>query len=267
MKRVAEPRVELWRHGMIQTRGLGKVFLPPRWPLSLAVRTLRRKVRALSKVSLDIPAGEILGVVGPNGAGKTTLLRILATLLLPSEGSGRVNGVDLVASAATIRRTVALASAEDRGFYWRLTGLENLEFFAGLRGLRPRNARRRARALAEAVDLGAICEEPVARYTTGMRQRLNVARALLDRPAVLLLDEPTRSLDPIATSTVRGLIAHLASDEGVTILIATHDLEEAESLCNRVAILDAGSLRAVVPARGGEGRLLGLYQRALLPHA
>jgi ABC-2 type transport system ATP-binding protein len=248
---------------MIRTRGLGKVFLPPRWPLSLAVPTLRRRVLALSNVSLDVERGEILGVVGPNGAGKTTLLRILATLLLPSEGSAHVNGTDLVIGAAAVRRTVALASAEDRGFYWRLTGLENLEFFAGLRGLHPGKARRRARALAEALDLAAICEEPVARYTTGMRQRLNVARALLDRPTVLLLDEPTRSLDPVATSMVRALVARLAVEDGVTIVIATHDLDEAESLCDRVAILDTGLLRAIVSVRAGEGRLQGFYHRAL----
>ncbi len=248
---------------MIRTRDLGKTYLAPPWPLSLGGRHLEHEVRALHAITLEIEGGEVFGIVGPNGAGKTTLLKIISTLVPPSRGTARVNGADLVMEAAAVRRTVGLATGEERGFYWRLTGSENLEFFAGLRGLGPRESRKRAFQVLEIVDLLPMAKEPLTRYTTGMRQRLGLARALIGGPQVLLLDEPTRSLDPMAAQAVQALIRRLAADDRVTVLIATHNLDEAEGVCGRVAILADGTVRSVVAVRSGEGRLGDQY-RALI---
>jgi ABC-2 type transport system ATP-binding protein len=244
---------------MIRTRDLSKTFSPPPWPLSLVGRPLTHEVRALDSVTLDIDPGEVFGVIGPNGAGKTTLLKVLSTLILPTRGTARVNGADLVRGAEAVRRSVGIATGEERGFYWRLTGAENLEFFGGLRGFAPREAGRRAREALELVDLLPIAKEPVMRYTTGMRQRLSLARALLARPRVLLLDEPTRSLDPTAVQGVHALVRRLATDDRVTVMITTHNLEEAEAVCTRVAVLTDGTVRSVVSVAPGEGRLRDRY--------
>jgi len=252
--------------GMIRTRALGKTFLPPPWPRSLVGRKLDHEVRALQNVTLEIEQREVFGIVGPNGAGKTTLLKILSTLILPSCGTARVNGADLIRGAAAVRRSIGLATGEERGFYWRLTGSENLEFFGGLRGFSPREARRRAFQVLELVDLLPLIKEPLTRYTTGMRQRLGLARALLGRPQVLLLDEPTRSLDPLAAHGVHALLRRLASEEHVTVLIATHNLGEAEGLCSRVAVLADGTVRSVVSASSEGGRLEDRYRALLGAH-
>ncbi len=248
---------------MIRTRDLGKTFVPPPWPLSLVGRQLRHEVHALRSVTLEIERGEVFGIVGPNGAGKTTLLKILSTLVLPSCGTARINGADLIRGAAAVRRSIGLATGEERGFYWRLTGRENLEFFGGLRGFSPRDARRRASQALELVDLLPMGEELLIRYSTGMRQRLGLARALLGQPQVLLLDEPTRSLDPVAAQGMQALIRRLATDERATVVIATHNLDEAEGVCTHVAILADGMVRSVVSVSAGEGRLGDRY-RALL---
>jgi ABC-2 type transport system ATP-binding protein len=248
---------------MIRTRELGKTFLPPPWPLSLVGRPLTREVRAFDGITLDIDPGEVFGVMGPNGAGKTTLLKVLSTLILPSRGSARVDGSDLVHGAHAVRRSVGIATGEERGFYWRLTGMENLEFFAGLRGFAPREARQRAAEALEMVDLGPRAKDPVIRYTTGMRQRLSLARALLARPRVLLLDEPTRSLDPMAAQAVQALVRRLAAEDRITIMIATHNLEEAEAVCTRVAVLSDGTVRSIVSVAPGERRLRDRYASLL----
>jgi ABC-2 type transport system ATP-binding protein len=248
---------------MIRTRDLGKTFLPPPWPLSLLGRHLDHEVHALQSVSLDIERGEVVGIVGPNGAGKTTLLKILSTLVLPSRGRAWIDGADVISGSAAVRRSIGLATGEERGFYWRLTGAENLEFFGGLRGFSPRESRRRASQTLERVDLLSMAREPLTRYTTGMRQRLGLARALIGNPRVLLLDEPTRSLDPMAARGVQTLIRRMAMDERVTVLIATHNLDEAEALCHRVAVLADGTVRAVVFVSPGRGRLEDQY-RAIL---
>jgi ABC-2 type transport system ATP-binding protein len=248
---------------MIRTNDLGKTFFPPPWPISLVGRQIDHEVRALQNITFEVGHGEVFGIVGPNGAGKTTLLKVLSTLILPSCGTARINGADLVRRADAVRRSIGLATGEERGFYWRLTGGENLEFFGGLRGFSPREARLKASHALALVDLLPMAREPLTRYTTGMRQRLGLARALLGQPEVLLLDEPTRSLDPMAAQGVQALIRRLATDERVTVLIATHNLDEAEGLCSRVAVLVNGSVRSVVTVSPGSGRLGDRY-RALV---
>ena len=240
---------------MIETRNLGKTYGPRFW----GVR--RRPVPALRGVTLRVGPGEIFGIMGPNGAGKTTLLRLLATLVPPSTGTATIGDADLIRDSGRVRQLVGLASGEDRGFYWRLTARENLEFFAGLVGMAPGAARRRADEVLDLVDLGSMGGQPVGEYSTGLRQRLSIARALLGAPRVLLLDEPTRSLDPLAASWALALMERLALG-GATVLMATHSLEEAQRLCHRVAFLVRGCLREIVEVARCEGRLESRYRSA-----
>jgi len=203
-----------------------------------------RLVTAVDGVTLSVERGELFGLLGPNGAGKTTLIKLLCTLIVPTAGTARVNGYDLRQEAA-IKASVGLVTGDERSFYWRLSGRQNLEFFAALHGLPPEHARRRVQQVLELVELAAIADEQFQTYSTGMRQRLSIARGLLHAPQLLFLDEPTKSLDPLATRHLHELIQkRLVGQEGVTIFLTTHRLEEAEQLCDRVAIMDKGHLRA-----------------------
>jgi ABC-2 type transport system ATP-binding protein len=247
---------------MIDTCDLGKIYTPVFRGL-FGPRS--REVNALRKVTLRVERGEVFGLMGPNGAGKTTLLRLLATLVPPSAGHARVAGADLVREAARVRRVVGFASGEERGFYWRLSGLHNLEFFAGVLGMSPAAARSRAAEALERMDLLPMAGQPAGEYSTGMRQRLGIARALLGRPAVLLLDEPTRSLDPVAASGLHTLIARLAADSRTTVLLATHNFDEAARVCDRVAVLVAGAVREIVPGAAAGRDVAARYRAALVP--
>jgi len=211
---------------------------------------LRRKtkspVEALHDVSFDVYRGEIFGLIGRNGAGKTTLTKIVATLVQPTHGTVTVNGFDSVGDDESVRMQVGLSGAEERSFYWRLTSEQNLIFFARLYGLADRLARLRIAALFAQLELEDVARKRFGELSTGNKQRLAVARALLPNPPVLLLDEPTRSLDPLAASRMRELIKTLArQDPPVTILFTSHNLAEVETLCSRVAVISAGQIRAV----------------------
>ncbi len=211
---------------------------------------LRRKtkapVEALRDVSFDVYRGEIFGLIGRNGAGKTTLTKIVATLVQPTRGTVTVNGFDSVHDDERVRMQVGLSGAEERSFYWRLTSEQNLLFFARLYGLGDRVAKQRIAALFAQLELEEVVRKRFGELSTGNKQRLAVARALLPNPPVLLLDEPTRSLDPLAASRMRELIKALAQqDPPVTILFTSHNLAEVETLCSRVAIISAGEIRAV----------------------
>jgi ABC-2 type transport system ATP-binding protein len=211
---------------------------------------LRRKtkapVEALRDVSFEVYRGEIFGLIGRNGAGKTTLTKIVATLVQPTLGTVAVNGFDSVRDDEKVRTQVGLSGAEERSFYWRLTSEQNLIFFARLYGLGDRLAKQRIAALFAQLELEDVRRKRFGELSTGNKQRLAVARALLPNPPVLLLDEPTRSLDPLAASRMRELIKTLArQDPPVTILFTSHNLAEVETLCSRVAIISAGEIRAV----------------------
>ena len=175
---------------------------------------LRRKtkapVEALRDVSFDVYRGEIFGLIGRNGAGKTTLTKIVATLVQPTHGTVTVNGFDSVDDDEKVRMQVGLSGAEERSFYWRLTSEQNLIFFARLYGLSDRLAKQRIAALFAQLELEEVRRKRFGELSTGNKQRLAVARALLPNPPVLLLDEPTRSLDPLAASRMRELIKTLA---------------------------------------------------------
>lgn len=210
---------------------------------------LRRKakppVEALRDVSLAVEPGEIFGLIGRNGAGKTTLTKIIATLVQPTSGSVAVNGFDSVHQDQQVRSQVGLATAEERSFYWRLTGEENLLFFARLYGMRDSAAKKRIAELFQIFDLHESSRRRFGELSTGNKQRLAVARALLSNPPIVLLDEPTRSLDPLAAARLRELIASLPNrDPPVTVLLTSHNLGEVETLCDRVAIISRGEIKA-----------------------
>src|SRR6059058_3107789 len=205
-------------------------------------RKFKPPVEALRDVSFQIREGEIFGLIGPNGAGKTTLTKIIATLIQPTSGEVAVRGNDTVRDDAQVRRDIGLASAEERSFYWRLTAEQNLLFFARLYGLSGPEAKRRIKTSFEMFELEELARRRFAELSTGNKQRLGVARAMLAKPPVLLLDEPTRSLDPIAAARMRGMIKSLTQDDAkrVTVFLTSHNLTEVEELCDRVAVIGAG---------------------------
>ncbi|HEV7645154.1 MAG TPA: ABC transporter ATP-binding protein [Pyrinomonadaceae bacterium] len=217
----------------------------PRLKRMFGVKT-QPDVEALKNVSFSIEEGEIFGLIGRNGAGKTTLTKIIATLVQPDGGAVAVNGFDSVRDEVKVRSLIGLATAEERSFYWRLTATQNMMFFARLYGMNDNTARARIAELFEELDLADLAKRRFAEMSTGNKQRLAVARALLARPPVLLLDEPTRSLDPLAAAKMRELILRLSdnSERKVSILLTSHNLTEVEELCRRVAIISKGEIRA-----------------------
>ncbi len=228
---------------MIRLKGLGKVF-PRESLLSSLGRADRGGKDVLREISLEVAPGECVALLGPNGSGKSTLLRLLATLLRPTSGEGYIGGHHLVQEAFAVRRIVGCAFGGGRSFYLRLTGRQNLAFFAALHLLRGSAAGRRIDNLLEGFGLIEEADRPARFYSTGMLQRLDLARALLGDPPVLLLDEPTQGLDPAAAEAFLDLLkGPLVTGQGKTVLLATHRLEEAECLCRRAAILHQGALR------------------------
>lgn len=218
-------------------------------PLARLRRLLRRPsrepVEALRGVSFTVAEGEIFGLIGRNGAGKTTLVKTIATLVQPTSGRVLVHGYHSVRDEVRVRALVGLSTAEERSFYWRLTAEQNMLFFARLYGLSDATARRRIRDLLDQFELAGLARRRFAELSTGNRQRLAVARAMLNSPPVLLLDEPTRSLDPVAAASLRAVIARAARAERTTVLLTSHNLHEIEELCARVAIISRGQLVAL----------------------
>jgi ABC-2 type transport system ATP-binding protein len=205
----------------------------------------RRVFTALTSVTLEIERGDRIAVLGPNGAGKTTLLKLIGGLLLPTEGEVVVNGLDTLRHNTTARKSVGFVMNEERSFFWRLTASENLHFFAALDNLVGSSMRDRCLELIRFVGLEEHADKPVSTYSSGMKQRLALARGLIGQPEVLILDEPTRALDPIACDELVALINdQLHKGSRKTILIATHRLEEAIQLCDKVLILNKGRVVA-----------------------
>jgi ABC-2 type transport system ATP-binding protein len=231
----------------ISIRNLSKTYpVPFRRLRAFFRRPVKEPVEALRDVSFEVGTGEIFGLIGRNGAGKTTLTKIVATLVQPTAGSVAVHGHDSVAGDEHVRRLIGLSTAEERSFYWRLTSEQNLMFFARLHGLSDRTAKQRIKDLFGKLELDEVARRRFGELSTGNKQRLAVARALLSNPQVLLLDEPTRSLDPLAAERMREMIRSLGrQDPPVTILFTSHNLAEVETLCARVAIISRGRIRAI----------------------
>lgn len=207
-------------------------------------RGQRTPTVALDRIDLTVQSGEIVGVLGPNGSGKSTLLRCAAGLVVPDSGSVRVLGADPGRVGSTIRGRVGLVGRDDRSFDFRLTGRQNLEFFGRLQNAAGDALDARIREVIALTRLRDVADMPFRTYSTGMRQRLAVARAVLGYPALLLLDEASSGLDPGKRAALYAVLKHLADNTGVAVVLATHDLTEAQYLCSRLIVLDAGRIAA-----------------------
>lgn len=240
---LALPPVEI----AIETKGVTKVFK-------------RGKIRALDGVDLKVGEGEIFALLGPNGAGKTTLIKILATLLLPTSGEARICGWDAAKKPRQVKKLISLMAGDERSFYWRLTGRQNLNFFAALYNLFGKEARQKIEEAAALFGLEAL-DRRYQEYSTGTKHRLALARSFLNGAKIIFMDEPTRSLDPNAAFQLRELVKKKVRD-GVlkTVFFTTHQTEEAQGLADRMAILEKGKIKAC-------GSLGELRSQAGLPSA
>ena len=212
----------------------------------IEVKNLTKKFRkfvAVDSISFDIKKGEILGFLGPNGAGKSTTIRMLVTLLSPTSGQATLAGYDIVKQPDAVRKHIGLV-AEKIILYNPLTARENLNFFGKLFHLTKEQIKERSEKWVERLDMSEWMNTQVGAFSTGMKQRINIVRALLTEPDNLFLDEPTLGLDPQTTHLIRNFICEL-NDQGVTVLLTTHDMLEADELCDRVAIIDHGKIAAL----------------------
>jgi ABC-2 type transport system ATP-binding protein len=203
-----------------------------------------KEVVAVDDISFEVKQGELFGLLGPNGAGKTTTVKMLATLLIPSAGFANVAGMDVVKHANEVRKRIGFIFGGERGLYWRLSGDDNLRYFASLYGVDPSVSKKRIPYLMELVGLQGRGNERVGGYSRGMKQRLHVARTLLHDPDILFLDEPTIGLDPVGAREFRGVIRDLQSQKK-TILLTTHYMFEADALSDRIAIINKGCVIAM----------------------
>jgi ABC-2 type transport system ATP-binding protein len=199
---------------------------------------------AVNNVTFDIKKGEIFGLLGPNGAGKSTTIRILSTLTMPTKGTATIGGYDIVKQGNEVRKLIGIVS-EKMIMYNRLTAEENLWFFGTLFGMQKEELKRRIDELLELVKLGKWKKAQVGTFSTGMKQKMNIIRALLNMPQVLFLDEPTLGLDPQSTVEIREFIRKLNQEQNTTILITTHMMAEADLLCDNIGIIDHGKIVAL----------------------
>ncbi len=243
------PRKQNKENGKENESPANKSWQIPFFKKKLPGKSEAQVFTAVDGVNLNIRRGEIFGLLGPNGAGKSTTIRMLCTLLEPTSGTARVNGYDILKQAGLVRQNLGTVLAGERSIYWKLTARENLEYFAALYHIPADVAKKRIKDLLERMELTNRADELVEKYSTGMKQRVAVSKALVANPPILLLDEPTLGLDPQAARNLRELIAQL-KEEGHTILLTTHYMEEADQLSDRIGIIDQGKIVALdTPAR------------------
>jgi ABC-2 type transport system ATP-binding protein len=229
---------------MIEVRSLTKSF---------------KEVRAVQDVSFDVAPGECFALLGPNGAGKSTTIKMLITMISPDSGDAKVNGFSLKLDPARIRESIGYVP-QSLSVDGSLTGLENLTIFGKLYGLTKAQLKDRVPQILKMLDLTEAAHRPVAHYSGGMVRRLEIGQSILHRPAVVFLDEPTAGLDPVARNALWGHIRELRKDYGTTLLMTTHYMEEAQELCDRIAIMDKGRIKVM-------GTLKELRKRARKPRA
>jgi ABC-2 type transport system ATP-binding protein len=258
---------------VLDTQDLTKEYQPPRGLRRVLMRSpIAEAITAVDGVTLSVEPGEVFGLLGPNGAGKTTLIKMLTTLLAPTSGSARIGGFDVAREEAEVRRIIGFAAGEERSFYFRLTGRQNLAFFAALMGLTVAEAEARIATLLRVFDLESAADNMYYSYSSGMRQKLSIARAMLSDPKLLFLDEPTKNVDAVTAAELKRLIREsLAADGRRAVILATHRMEEAEQVCDRIAIMRKGrlvfcgsvaELRSVVGSKEQCVLLLGGYDTA-----
>jgi len=222
----------------VDVRSLSKSFETKEGPI---LRKRKKTLVAVDDISFSVPRGEIFGLLGPNGAGKTTTIKMLCTLITPTSGDAFINGVSIIENARKVRQNLGVMLTGERTLYWKLTGRENLEYFAALYHLQHSDARIRIDYLLQLLGLKDREDTVVENYSTGMRIRLSFAKALLNEAPVLLFDEPTASLDPQSSRLIRDVIRNLRK-EGHAIILTTHNMDEADILSDRVAIIDHGRI-------------------------
>ena len=228
----------------IEVRGLTKVFKATKGREKGGEK--KAVVTAVDHLNFEVKAGELFGLLGPNGAGKTTTIRMLSTILIPDEGEATVGGHSVTKQESKVRAILGVITGGDRGLYWRLSGRDNLMFFARLYNMPDRAAKERIDLLLETVGLTERADDLVERYSRGMRQRLHIARGLIHDPPIVLMDEPTLGLDPAVSRSLRDIIkTKLQKEQGKTIMLTTHYMWEAESMCDRIAIINHGGIIAM----------------------
>lgn len=227
----------------IKTENLTKKFVGAKSWSSLLSNPFQKKktLLAVNNVSLEVKKREIFCLLGKNGAGKTTLIKLLCALISPTSGDAYVNGYNIAEDK--VRSTIGLVTGEERSFYWRLTGRQNLGFFASLYDLSGDLAKDRIEVLSRLLKIDYM-DKKVGAYSQGMRQRLAIARSLINDPAVIFMDEPTKSLDPIASQEIRIFIKEtLIGQQRKTVFFSTHDLIEAKFLADRLAVMEKGEIK------------------------
>ena len=236
----------------ISVEALGKYFAPANSGWRALLHPIARPTEcALAGISFSVQPGEAVAIVGPNGAGKSTLLRILATLILPTHGRAAISDCDVELHPSRARRQFGYHTGGDEGFYTRLSARENLSFFAAMNNMSSAETRARITLTADRMGIVAELDRQVRTLSTGMTHRVGLARALLHQPTVLLLDEPTRSLDPLAAADFRRLLKdNLVRQHGTTLLFASHTLSEVAEIADRVLLLEAGRVTAFDSPRG-----------------
>jgi ABC-2 type transport system ATP-binding protein len=247
-------------HNAISIRNLSKTYRVP----SVFPWRKSRRVPALSHVHFDCPSEKITCLLGPNGAGKTTIIKILAAIVLPEEGDATILGESVSQNSIALRRKIGLLTPNERSFYWRLTGRQNLDFFASLYGIKGNDKQERIAEVLFRVGLEADANKPFRLYSSGMKQRLSLARALLPDPRIFLFDEPTTHLDPRAREEIHRLIKNVIVQESrATVLICTHDLAEAQKLADHIVLLDKGNVLAEGPMQALRRKLHSGYRVVL----
>lgn len=231
---------------MLEVNNVSKKFLLPKSLKETFLYPFKknREICAVNNVSLKLNRGGILALLGPNGAGKTTLIKILSTLILPDNGRIRICGYDLFTQAEQIKPKIGLVLGEEKGFYWRLTGRQNLKFFGVLYNLPNSEIRKRISYIAGLLEIDDL-DKPFQNYSCGMKHRLGLAKCLFTDPEVIFLDEPTRSLDPLSAHKFRTLLKErLVKEFKKTVFFTTHQIKEAEELADNIAIMNKGSIKA-----------------------
>lgn len=224
----------------VEIENLSKTFISVK-RRAIVIPVERKKVEALKSVSLDIPKGQIYGLLGPNGAGKTTAIKCLATLVLPSSGTARVNGYDVLRESTYARASMGVCQGNERSIYWKLTARENIIFFAKLYRMTHSEAKERADELLGRMGLLEKADEKTENLSHGMRMKIVFARSLIHDPPVLLLDEPTQGLDPTFAADLRKFVQEELRNK--TILLTTHYMHEADLLCDKIALINEGEIK------------------------
>ena len=229
---------------IIEVVNISKTFNVPKSYAQIVCHPFRvEKVTVLDRINFSVLHGDCLGILGPNGAGKTTLMKILSTLIRPTTGEVLIDGFNVEKDPIRVKENIGCVVNDERSFFWRLTGLQNLQFFATLNNIPKKKATEIIEQLVELVGLTVDIQKPFQNYSSGMKQKLAIARALLTNPRILLLDEPSRNLDPLFTKSFHAFLKEtILGQMKKTVVLATNNVHEAEHLCDQITLLNEGKV-------------------------